>query len=143
MSLRESINQARAGLFRPVRQKSEGPNVTADPLGALADGLLHAGCIRFGEFTLKSGLQSPIYIDLRRLVSHPALLSAVAGAYLPLLESLKFDRLAALPYAALPIGTAISLQGELAAGLPAQRDEGVWHAGGCGRGSSNPARRSS
>jgi uridine monophosphate synthetase len=112
MSLRESINQARAGLFRPVRQKSEGPNVTADPLGALADGLLHAGCIRFGEFTLKSGLQSPIYIDLRRLVSHPALLAAVAGAYLPLLELLKFDRLAALPYAALPIGTAISLQGK-------------------------------
>src|SRR5690606_33073157 len=32
-----------------------------------------------------------------------------AEAYLPLLQGLQFDRLAALPYAALPIGTAVSL----------------------------------
>ena len=76
----------------------------------LADGLLAAGCVRFGEFTLKSGLQSPIYLDLRRLVSYPTLLSETARAYVALLSGLRFDRLAALPYAALPIGAAISLQ---------------------------------
>jgi uridine monophosphate synthetase len=80
----------------------------------LADGLLEAGCVRFGEFTLKSGLKSPIYIDLRRLITVPRLLEQVAAAYLPLLHDLKFDRLAGLPYAAIPIATAISLQ----AGLP-------------------------
>jgi len=77
----------------------------------LADDLLDAGCIKFGEFTLKSGATSPIYIDLRELVSHPELLSRVGRAYLPILQTLDFDRLAGLPYAAIPIVTTISLQG--------------------------------
>lgn len=77
---------------------------------ALAEGLLQAGCVRFGSFTLKSGIQSPIYLDLRQLGSHPDLLAEVSAAYLPILKTLKFDRLAGLPYAALPIVTAISLQ---------------------------------
>jgi uridine monophosphate synthetase len=78
---------------------------------SLADSLLEAGCIKFGEFTLKSGLKSPIYIDLRRIISYPKLLEEVAQAYLPLISSLQFSRLAGLPYAAIPIATAISLAG--------------------------------
>ena len=45
------------------------------------------------------------------MVSHPELLAEVGRAYVPLLRRLAFDRLAALPYAALPIGTAVSLAG--------------------------------
>jgi uridine monophosphate synthetase len=81
------------------------------PIGLLADGLLEAGCIKFGEFTLKSGLKSPIYIDLRRIISYPRLLEQVGAAYLPILKELEFQRLAGLPYAAIPIATAISLAG--------------------------------
>jgi uridine monophosphate synthetase len=77
----------------------------------LADGLLEAGCIKFGEFTLKSGLKSPIYIDLRQIITYPALLARIAAAYLPVLKPLNFARLAGLPYAAIPIATAISLAG--------------------------------
>ena len=84
--------------------------MTEDNL-ALADGLLKAGCIKFGTFTLKSGLHSPIYIDLRQIISFPSLLEQVGAAYLPLLKELKFDRIAGLPYAAIPIATAVSLQG--------------------------------
>ena len=76
----------------------------------LADALLDTGCVRFGSFTLKSGAPSPIYFDLRLLASHPRLLADVARAYARLLAGLTFDRLGALPYAALPIGTAVALQ---------------------------------
>lgn len=76
---------------------------------ALADALLSSGCVRFGRFTLKSGRQSPIYLDLRRLASHPDALRMVAAAFRTRLDGLTFDHLAAVPYAALPIGTAIAL----------------------------------
>jgi uridine monophosphate synthetase len=80
-------------------------------LHLLADELLEAGCVRFGSFTLKSGLDSPIYIDLRWIITFPRLLRQVAQAYLPILRSLSFNRIAGLPYAAIPIATAISLAG--------------------------------
>jgi uridine monophosphate synthetase len=80
-------------------------------LALLADGLLAAGCIKFGEFTLKSGLKSPIYIDLRQIITYPKLLEQVGAAYLPILKGLDFQRLAGLPYAAIPIATVISLRG--------------------------------
>lgn len=102
----DAINQERKNLSARAPATAAEPEVPP----ALAEGLLQAGCIRFGNFTLKSGLQSPIYIDLRQLASYPALLSEVAKAYLPLLKGLQYDRLAALPYAAMPIATAISLQ---------------------------------
>src|SRR5512146_2536077 len=80
-------------------------------VATLADGLLNAGCIKFGTFTLKSGLKSPIYIDLRQIITYPKLLANIAQVYLPLLSTLQFSRIAGLPYAAIPIATAISLAG--------------------------------
>ncbi len=107
-------------------------------LSKIADGLLSAGCIKFGNFTLKSGLQSPIYIDLRQIISHPKLLAEVAQAYLPLVSNLQFSRIAGLPYAAIPIATAISLAGNYPMIYPRKEIktygtkaeiEGEYHAG--------------
>ncbi len=72
--------------------------------------LFDAGCIKFGEFKLKSGIMSPVYADFRVLVSNPKLLSFVAEHMARRLNGLEFDRIAALPYAGLPIGVALSLQ---------------------------------
>jgi len=108
------------------------------PLSSLADQLLAAGCIKFGSFTLKSGLQSPIYIDLRQIITYPKLLEQIGAAYLPLLKDLKFDRIAGLPYAAIPIATAISLAGNYPMIYPRKEAksygtkaeiEGEYHAG--------------
>jgi uridine monophosphate synthetase len=107
-------------------------------LASLADELLAAGCIKFGDFTLKSGVQSPIYIDLRQIITYPKLLEQIGVAYLSLLKDLKFDRIAGLPYAAIPIATAISLAGSYPMIYPRKEVktygtkaeiEGEYHAG--------------
>ncbi len=82
----------------------------AAKLNDLAQLLAHSSCVKFGKFTLKSGKSSPIYIDLRRLVTFPAVLRGVARHYCDILRNIEFDRLAGLPYAALPIATAVSLE---------------------------------
>lgn len=115
--LRAAINIERRKIGAQVEkiakhQTELEPETQGTEFRELADGLLEAGCIKFGEFTLKSGVISPIYIDLRRLVGYPGLLSQAALAYTQILMRLQFNHLAALPYAALPIGTAISLHGD-------------------------------
>jgi uridine monophosphate synthetase len=80
------------------------------PTDQLSTALFDHGCIQFGAFTLKSGLTSPIYVDLRLLVSHPPLLQEVGRAMAKIAHGLTFDRIAAIPYAGLPIGVALALE---------------------------------
>jgi uridine monophosphate synthetase len=89
------------------RATKTGPSAVHIEVAEILSG---SGCVKFGNFTLKSGKQSPIYLDLRQFVSHPDLLARAAAVYVPLMRDLSFDRIAGLPYAALPIATAISLQ---------------------------------
>jgi len=101
-SLRDEINAARSALPSPNRRQAR--------VRALARQLVDAGCVRFGDFTMASGLPSPIYIDLRRVMSAPALFKQVVGFYAELAEALTYDRLAAVPYAALPVTAGLALQ---------------------------------
>ncbi len=90
-------------------QADRRPGIPPSRQEELALLLFDIGAVRFGEFRLHSGKMSPIYVDLRLLASHPQALGRVAAAYVRLLSALQYDRIAAIPYAALPIGTAVSL----------------------------------
>lgn len=110
MALRAQIDQARV-LRREQGNCSDEQSPGDDPnLVSLALGLHEIGAIQFGDFTLSSGIQSPFYLDLRLLVSDPDVLAHAARAFARILDDIYVDRLAAIPYAALPMGTAVALQ---------------------------------
>lgn len=106
--------QAAATLVAQMQAVASAPATSTDPrLHRLALRLHDLGCVRFGHFTLASGLPSPVYLDLRLLVSEPTTLALAAQVYAGLLAGLIVDRLAAVPYAGLPIATALSLETNL------------------------------
>ncbi len=80
--------------------------------------LMRIGAVKFGTFTLKSGIQSPIYIDLRELVSHPSLLAAVSELMWAKSHEVSGEDAAppsygvvcGVPYTALPIATVMSIK---------------------------------
>lgn len=79
----------------------------------LLDALINLGVIKWGNFTLRSGEISPIYIDCRSIISYPPLLRAVANALWGKIKHLKPSLLCGVPYTALPMATAISLDQNL------------------------------
>lgn len=92
------------------RERRRVPRASSDPRKVnLALTLHDLGAVQFGNFTLQSGVQSPVYVDLRLLVSSPEALGLAARLYGDLLDDLAFDRLAAIPYAGLPLGTAVAV----------------------------------
>jgi orotate phosphoribosyltransferase len=76
----------------------------------LSSTLFKIGCIQFGTFTLKSGIISPIYIDLRPIISYPKLLGFITDQLIEKSKALDYDRVCGIPYTALPLATAFSLR---------------------------------
>ena len=70
--------------------------------------------IKFGKFTLKSGIESPFYVDLRPLASDPKILKKLVEHLLEILpKDNKLDLICGVPYAALPMATVMSLLSEI------------------------------
>ncbi|KFD58711.1 hypothetical protein M513_00404 [Trichuris suis] len=78
---------------------------------ALLDKFFDVGVFQFGQFTLKCGSVSPVYIDLRRLISYPELLDCVQEELWTLTQNngLSFKRICGVPYGAIPVCTALSV----------------------------------
>ncbi|XP_029636437.1 uridine 5'-monophosphate synthase isoform X2 [Octopus sinensis] len=51
--------------------------------------LFDIGCVKFGNFTLKSGIEAPIYFDFRILVSFPQLMCIAVNHNVPMLVKRK------------------------------------------------------
>ncbi len=71
--------------------------------------LYDIGCLLFGDYVQASGATFSYYIDLRKIISNPQIFHQVLQAYAEILKTLKFDRIAGLPYGALPTATGLSL----------------------------------
>ena len=70
--------------------------------------------IKFGKFTLKCGIESPFYVDLRPLASDPKILKKLAEHLLEILpKDNKQDLICGVPYAALPMATVMSLLSDI------------------------------
>ena len=70
--------------------------------------LFDHGAIRFGSFKTIASIYTPIFIDLRILVSFPKLMHQVVLLYASIVRTLHYDRLVAIPLGSLPVGTILS-----------------------------------
>lgn len=70
--------------------------------------LQRIGAIKFGSFTLKSGLVSPFYFDLRDMISFPEILEGVADLLVEKIKDMDFDVITGIPYTALPIASLVA-----------------------------------
>lgn len=106
----------------------------SEKLIELAKCLSDINAVKFGEFKTKSGIMSPIYFDLRVIVSHPGTMvrkdsfcekkkmfeflflfsfkSLLADVLIDFIKTknIQFDNLCGVPYTALPIATLVSVK---------------------------------
>lgn len=75
--------------------------------------LIDLGVVKTGEFKLKSGILSPIYIDLRMIISRPQLLVNISKVIEEKVADLEYDLVAGIPYTALPMASIFSVQTNL------------------------------
>ncbi|CAH2250451.1 uridine 5'-monophosphate synthase-like [Pararge aegeria] len=78
-------------------------------LKELAVQLFDVGAVRLGDIEAKLGRRTPIYFDLRVVVSHPKIMMAIAQQLQILGSGIEYDILCGVPYAALPFAAVMSV----------------------------------
>uniref|UniRef100_A0AAG5CSY1 Uridine 5'-monophosphate synthase n=1 Tax=Anopheles atroparvus TaxID=41427 RepID=A0AAG5CSY1_ANOAO len=77
--------------------------------------LFEINAFKFGDFQMKVGINSPVYFDLRVIVSHPDVMDTLADLLTEFIADTKLNttgvHLCGVPYTALPVATLISIKG--------------------------------
>ncbi len=76
----------------------------------IAKALVEADVVKFGDFTLASGIKSPIYVNLRVVPSYPESFDAVIEELSKAVKKIKPDVVAGAETAGIPLAAAICLK---------------------------------
>jgi len=80
-------------------------------LQSLAEGLVKAGTLQFGTFTLTDGRESPYYVNLRGLPSYPGLFRLVVDSMAKMMEKVPIpDAYCSVPVSGLNIAAPLALE---------------------------------
>ncbi len=71
------------------------------------------GAIKHGDYVLKNGSKSDILVDLHGLASHPSIFRYLAEKVSSIVWDLGIDRVVGVPYAGIPLATALSLMTDI------------------------------
>jgi uridine monophosphate synthetase len=109
---RDTMNEARAR--HAATQASGSPGLLEDVIRQMYE----IGAIRFEPVTLKSGLVSPYYNNLRVLASYPPLLRKVAALMAQTMQAagVQPDLLVGIAEAGIPLAVALSQHTDIPAG---------------------------
>ncbi len=68
------------------------------------------GAIQFGSFELKSGLVSPIYLDLRKSFTFPKVLAQLTDLLAKKIDPINFDLICGVPLTALVFASCLAIR---------------------------------
>ncbi|KAL0278618.1 UNVERIFIED_CONTAM: hypothetical protein PYX00_000390 [Menopon gallinae] len=77
--------------------------------------LFDINALKFGDFKMKVGVNSPVYFDLRSIVSYPKLLDLLTTLITELIKKENmgnYSHICGVPYTALPLATLVSIKTE-------------------------------
>lgn len=72
--------------------------------------LFNKECIKTGQFTLKNGETSPVYIDLKNIISYPFIVNKISNLIWEKIKDIEFDNICGVPYGGIPISSIISAE---------------------------------
>jgi len=85
-----------------------GDNPDDTHIESLIVDLFNKNCIRLGKFTLKNGSISPIYIDLKNIITYPYLNNIISSYFINKIKNIETDYVCGIPYGGIPIASIIS-----------------------------------